>query len=219
MHDPRDEGPLSDAALDRAIEQALAVEPSPAFAARVRSRVASETPLRQRRGWLIAGLAACATPVLLLVGYLALPGGTGTPDLAGRPVGPGLAPVSSGHHRDQPATGVDPEESVAAAPYRGMTPPLARRATRASVPEPVAAARHVIVMPDVVISEAEVSAVLALSGRPVLQGEQLPDDTKHRVDETVDGSAPTALDVAELTIPSLEIEPLELAARIRGESE
>jgi hypothetical protein len=36
--------PLIDAALDRAIEQALAAEPSPAFVARVRLAIASEPP-------------------------------------------------------------------------------------------------------------------------------------------------------------------------------
>ena len=53
--------PMNDAALEREIERALAVDPSPEFVARVRTRIAEE-PSRVSRGfgWLFAGVTAAA---------------------------------------------------------------------------------------------------------------------------------------------------------------
>ena len=51
--------PMNDAALEREIEQALAVDPSPEFVARVRTRIAEEpSPASRGFGWLFAGVAA-----------------------------------------------------------------------------------------------------------------------------------------------------------------
>jgi len=53
--------PVNDAALDREIERALAVNPSPEFLVRVRARVADEpAPASRGFGWLLAGMAATA---------------------------------------------------------------------------------------------------------------------------------------------------------------
>jgi hypothetical protein len=62
--------PMNDAALERDIEQALAVDPSPEFVARVRTRIAEEpSPASRRFGWLFAGVAAAtvAAGVVALV--------------------------------------------------------------------------------------------------------------------------------------------------------
>jgi hypothetical protein len=61
---------MNDAALERDIERALAVDPSPEFRARVRTRIAEEPPPASRRfGWLFAGVAtaALAASVVALV--------------------------------------------------------------------------------------------------------------------------------------------------------
>jgi hypothetical protein len=53
--------PVKDAALEREIERALAVDPSPEFLVRVRARIADEpAPASRGFGWLFAGVAATA---------------------------------------------------------------------------------------------------------------------------------------------------------------
>jgi hypothetical protein len=53
--------PVKDAALEREIERALAVDPSPEFLVRVRARIADEpAPASRGFGWLFAGAAATA---------------------------------------------------------------------------------------------------------------------------------------------------------------
>jgi hypothetical protein len=53
--------PVKDAALEREIESALAVDPSPEFLVRVRVRIADEpVPASRGFGWLFAGVAAIA---------------------------------------------------------------------------------------------------------------------------------------------------------------
>jgi hypothetical protein len=60
--------PMNDAGLERDIERALAVDPSPAFLARVRTRIAEEpSPASRRFGWLFAGVAATAVATASIV--------------------------------------------------------------------------------------------------------------------------------------------------------
>jgi hypothetical protein len=62
--------PLNDAGLERDIERALAIDPSPEFVARVRTRIAEEpSPASRRFGWLFAGVATAgvAASVVALV--------------------------------------------------------------------------------------------------------------------------------------------------------
>jgi hypothetical protein len=68
MHDEHPERPLTDAALDREVAQALAVDPSPEFVARIRQRVASgPAPIAWRAAWTVyAGALAAAAMVLVL---------------------------------------------------------------------------------------------------------------------------------------------------------
>ena len=54
--------PMNDAALEREIERALAVDPSPEFVARVRTRIAEEpSPASRGFGWLFAGVTTAAS--------------------------------------------------------------------------------------------------------------------------------------------------------------
>ena len=57
---------VKDAALDREIESLLAVEPSPEFVARVRARVADETPYRSWGGWHLS-VAVASLAIGLIV--------------------------------------------------------------------------------------------------------------------------------------------------------
>ena len=60
--------PMNDAALERDIERALAVDPSPEFVARVRVRIAEEPALSSRRfGWLFAGVGAAAVAAAVVL--------------------------------------------------------------------------------------------------------------------------------------------------------
>ena len=61
--------PLTDSALDREIQAALAVHPSPEFLARVRQRVAAEPPDVRWGSRRLAGFAAAALDIhqMLLV--------------------------------------------------------------------------------------------------------------------------------------------------------
>jgi hypothetical protein len=63
---PTDAAP-TDAALDAEIRHALAVDPSPAFQARVRARIAGERPERALRGlWAYCSLAAIGAVVSIV---------------------------------------------------------------------------------------------------------------------------------------------------------
>ena len=57
---------MNDASFDREIESLLAVEPSPEFVARVRTRVADETPHRSSVGWQL-GVAVASLALALIV--------------------------------------------------------------------------------------------------------------------------------------------------------
>ena len=60
--------PVKEAALDREIERALAVDPSPEFLVRVRARIADEpAPAARGFGWLFAGIATLAAAAILVL--------------------------------------------------------------------------------------------------------------------------------------------------------
>jgi hypothetical protein len=62
---------MNDAALEREIERALAVDPSPEFLVRVRARIADEpAPASRGFGWLFAGVATAATAAVLVLAVL-----------------------------------------------------------------------------------------------------------------------------------------------------
>jgi len=60
--------PVKDAALERELERALAVDPSPEFLVRVRARIADEpAPASRGFGWLFAGVATAAAAAVLVL--------------------------------------------------------------------------------------------------------------------------------------------------------
>jgi len=82
--------PVKDAALEREIERALAVDPSPEFLARVRARIADEpAPASRGFGWLFAGVATVAAAATLVAVWLVSPARPPAPAplLASRSIG------------------------------------------------------------------------------------------------------------------------------------
>ena len=99
--------PMNDAALEREIERALAVDPSPEFLERVRTRIAEEpSPVSRGFGWLFAGVATvAAAATVLLAMRLVVPTHqpASAPLLASRSIGPAIvvpsvSPAEAGHY-------------------------------------------------------------------------------------------------------------------------
>jgi hypothetical protein len=96
--------PMNDPALEREIERALAVDPSPEFLVRVRARIADEpAPASRGFGWLFAGVATVAAAAALVLAVRmvspARPPAT-APLLASRSIGsavvvPAVSPTSA----------------------------------------------------------------------------------------------------------------------------
>ena len=207
--------PINDAALDAEIRGLLAVEPSPSFVARVRTRIASE-PERSlsRRSWFGAWGIACAgaaAAVIVVALVLSRPRDN--------------APGGSTARADIPLAPTGVTQPFPTAVGQPSSPPLARGTVRASARlaeaqkrEGVAAARPQAPArpsePEILVDRREAAALRALiaatrTGRldlePVLRA-----------------STPTAMDlpaIDDLTIapliidPLLAIDPLEEGAR------
>jgi hypothetical protein len=98
---------MNDPALEREIERALAVDPSPEFLVRVRARIADEpTGASRGFGWLFAGVATVAAAAALAMAVRmvspARPPAT-APLLASRSIGspivvPAVSPAEAGHY-------------------------------------------------------------------------------------------------------------------------
>jgi hypothetical protein len=198
MNEPRVE-----AALDREIQQLLAVEHSPEFLARVRTAVALESP---RRGWLFTRPLAAAVGGLGAVALAALIIGWPAPVPTPRAV--------SAPRVQRPGTTrlAPPPEQRAEATGRLETPPTSvsasRRVRRASVPPPVVASRDPFA--DVLISAEETHALNALVAS--VRGGRMPAVAPS--DPAVSG--PLAIPM-ELQISTLVITPLAPLARLEGD--
>jgi hypothetical protein len=99
--------PVKDAALEREIERAIAVDPSPEFLVRVRARIADErAPASRGFGWLFAGVAmVAAAATLVLAVRMVSPARPPAPAplLASRSIGsaivvPTVGPAKAGHY-------------------------------------------------------------------------------------------------------------------------
>ena len=99
--------PMNDTALEREIERALAVDPSPEFLVRVRARIADEpAPASRGFGWLFAGVATvAAAAALVLAVRMVSPARppAAAPLLASRSIGsavvvPAVGPAKAGHY-------------------------------------------------------------------------------------------------------------------------
>jgi hypothetical protein len=194
--------PLNDAALDRELERALAVDPSPEFVARVRGRIADQAPRAStwNRPWLFAGGPIAAIVIILIaiqLGDRREAPATG-PLLAARAV----APVT-GELMDRAAGAV--------ALHARQTVDARRLATRQPREFPAAHGRRAVQAiavaqdpaAEVLLDPRETTALQALiagvrSGRVNL-------------DPVVRASVPTAMDlppVDAIVIPPITIEPL-----------
>jgi hypothetical protein len=113
--------PMNDAALEREIERALAVDPSPEFLVRVRARIADEpAPASRGFGWLFAGVATVAAAAVLVLAVRmvspARPPAT-APLLASRAIGSSIVVPSS-----------DPSTRGPASAYAAARPPRDEKA-------------------------------------------------------------------------------------------
>ena len=215
--------PGGDARLDRDIRRLLAVDPSPAFEARVRARVAAEPPpgaWEARRLWMGFGAAAATAALVLVVavprleppadtsdepaGAIAGAGGLATPPAgtaarprADRPVSDALpAPTA------EPDTATGP--AAAGAPTNGPRDAASPPAPAARPPGPPRFTR-------VVFSESETAALRRLLARARDRPVIAPAPVEAR---TLAVGEPRA----ELAIPLIAIEPrAELAIEPRAE--
>ena len=131
-------GSMKDASLDREIERLFTIEPSPAFVARVRTRIAEEPrPSARSFGWLFTGVAAAAVAAsvaalvvlhpdrriepashVLVSRLLISPVVVSTPNLERRssnlePRTPNLEPRTSNLERPDSSPLFDPRETMA----------------------------------------------------------------------------------------------------------
>jgi len=192
---------LNDAALDRELERAFAVDPSPEFVTRVRGRIADEAPRAWtwNRPWSFAGGPIVAIAVILIAIQLwdrrEVP--ATVPLLAARTVAPVTGRL------------IDRASAVAIAASQPVdVVPLPVRRLRESPAEPDRRAVQAIAVAqdpaaEVLLDPRETTALRALiagvrSGRVNL-------------DPVVRASVPTAMDlppVDAIVIPPITIEPL-----------
>ena len=184
--------PMNDDALDRELERALGVEPSPEFVSRVRTRIANE-PAPAAAWWpwtLVTASVATAVVIALVVSRGNAP--AGPKELARRPmtaaqVSENATSAPSG--AAQPATAsANPGGTPAAAPGSA-----ARRSTR----EPVR------IEPDILVDARE-----SLALRRLIAGVS---DGRIDLSPVLRASTPTAMDllpIAEIVISPITIERL-----------
>jgi hypothetical protein len=195
---------VTDAALDREIESLLAVEPTPEFLARVRTRVAEEpAPGRWRTSWTFATAAAVAAVIVAVIVWPS--------------------------HEPSPTSNVPLRNPRVAEAVEPVTPPASspapqqRRLTQQATARPVAigaAPAHGIDidLPEVVIAdnEAKTFASLVAGLREVRFDATAPG--------TLDPDKP--IEIQEMAVPSpvivepIDIEPIvKLAGALQSEGE
>jgi hypothetical protein len=208
MHDPRLEEPLSDAALDREIEQLVGVDPPAGFAARVRTRVAAESaPMsaawRLRWAFVTAGVFVGLSAVTWYVRLLPNEAHVSSPVSDVR--------LSAIEASSRPSVDGWREESGGAT-SRGPAVRVSATGRGPKAIEPIAVAATPIDLAEVVLSADEVKALRALIA--------MSSSTRADVVKTDDVAESTSpLQTAAIVIPPIEIEPLELIARLEGDGE
>jgi hypothetical protein len=203
MDERRSDSTLTDAVLAQEIERALAVDPSPEFVARVRTRVHGE---RVGSAWafpwtMVAASAAAAVIVMISVGVL-IPR-VHTPQDA--------APL------DRPLIAARPLDVPLAGPPRAMVPPRPSGASPESLPS---------VSPTVTLAANTEPEVLIAPGEAAALKRLMRGVTALPVDLSTPTNRPT--DIASLQpltdivlapmadIASITIEPLRPVAREEG---
>ena len=213
----------SDAPLDREIRRLLAVDPSPAFEARVRARVAAEparSPWRAGRLWMAFGAAAATLVLVVAVSRLEPPADTSA-EPAGAVAGVGdLAPASSSaaerRRAGRPVSGLS---STPTAEPDTATGPAAAGAAASGPPDAVSPTPPAARPPApprftrVVFSESETAALRRLLSRardrpvivPVAVEARTPAVGEARAEVVI---PPIAIEPrAEVVIPPIAIEP------------
>ena len=212
MTDERPDETRADTALDREIEELLAVEPSPEFLARIRARVAAEPePGSWQHGWWWLAAGATAVGVLAVAVAVSRPG---PPEETRDP--PRVADVApAGDARlSVPTVTLPPGPEDVASPAAPPPPPQPilddPAATAPPEPAPVSApAAPAATGPPqfarVVISQSEAAALRQLFTQV--------SDGRLAVPAPVEPSGPAAPPEppAEVTIPPVIIEPVTLA--------
>ena len=181
-------------ALDREIDRALRIDPSPEFLARVRMRIASEPapPADRRLWWLIA----CPVAAALCLEIVIAPPPVWrsrivtTPPLMTRAVAPGFVPMPPDVTHAVRVGPFSTRSSAARAPQSPIAQDDRREATG------VAARGE----PEVLVSEAEARALRAL----------IRDVREARIDLTqaLRSSPPSVLELAPI-VP-IEVAPIEI---------
>jgi hypothetical protein len=189
--------------IDRALQAALAVEPSPEFVVGIRRRVANEHPPAApgwRWPWLLSAAGAAAAAIAIIV-VVSRPHETASVT----PIAQALQPARAG----QPL-GVRPGPLVAARPdpvegrVHPREPALVRRAN-GPAPQPIAPE------PEVLIDPREAMAL-----RQLITGTR---DGSLDLSAALRATSPTAMELPELSdvvIVPITIEPLEPAAGAEG---
>ena len=215
MDGKRPHSPLGDEALDRELESALGIEPSPEFLARVRTRLASEpgtSPWRQvfvasgfgrTRKWVMEPLVAVAMIGIVLTIVVPEWSRDSRPFPRPRPVVQ-TPPVEADLRVSQPLAG--PEAVVPPA-----RPRQTRDSGRPSAAPAVAQVRHELPLSEPLFSDDD-RRLLALLVTAVGEGRVPP---RPEVNEVEAERRATG----EMPIEPLVIEPLPLLARIQPEGE
>jgi hypothetical protein len=193
---------VNDATLDREVAALLAVEPSPEFLARVRTRVAEEPePAGWRLAWMFGAAATVATVVVALIVW---PSPDATSSLVVTPSR--RAPV-------EPARVAEAGPVIATAPVTSSPQP-ARRPLAVNVAAALVASDRAIDIdfPEVMLGENEVRAYTAL----------IASIRQRRFDVAVPAAPdPNRTLAIEETPPvePLEIEPIVKVAALQPEGE
>jgi len=208
MDAERNREALTDPSLGRDLQALLAIEPSPEFVARVRTRVASEPEPRARwLSWTFAGVVAAAAAVVVIAVYLAGPREIASLAQMARHAqeGPAAAtPNVQARPHTQPTVAPDLSGTVSQATSRQMASSQRVTGERAgSQPASIQPASNHLLSAEVVLDPRETAALRALI-RGAADG---------RVDlaPVLQASTPTAMDlppITEIAIPPIVITPL-----------
>jgi hypothetical protein len=190
MDPQRTEQMNNDEALDREIRNALDVDPSHEFLARVRARIASEPPGLGWRPWRLVGVGALAASIVLTLVAIRF---ERTTDL--------VLPSAPGATRQMATPTAVPRALVRPPDVSGAAPPTRRRAEAGPIVRPVAKA-------EVLIPPGERAALRAL----------VTNIRAGRIDaSTWDHLTASTETMRELSIEPISIEPLSQRALLEGE--